>query len=344
MDEISQQHHHQQQLAQQGVLQGMSIVAALQSLEQDPHQQVRAPQAQIPTQVNVPQGPSHQVQIPVQVQVQIPQDAQQPPQSNQMASLMPSMPPQLMSMPQSMGGITKKRRRTDGDAAGGRAKLTLKDKFDILTYWDQFPEQQNYAAIGRKYDVSRQSIRKVVQNRELILQDYHNGVPHDAKRCRVLPPDMALLDEKVLEYISSLPAPASNMKRNVLPISMEVLKAKATEIATQLGIKINKGRSTEAQWVANNTWYARFCNRHNFIREPLPVETSMMPTHISHPPVPVSVSVPVPTQVMPPTAHLMDPVTVTVSIPTMVEEQKPENTSMMYVGLKDDDSSIDSQE
>lgn len=137
----------------------------------------------------------------------------------------------------------KKRRRTDGECAGGRAKLTLKDKFDILHFWDQFPDQQNFAAIGRKYNVSRQTIRKVIQNREMILQDYHNGVPHDAKRCRVLPPDMARLDEMVLEYINSLPTPSSNMKRNVLPISMEALKAKATEIATSLRIKINKVRS-----------------------------------------------------------------------------------------------------
>lgn len=170
---------------------------------------------------------------------------------------------------------TKKRRRTEGDAAGGRAKLTLKDKHDIIQNWDQFPEQQNYAAVGRKYNVSRQCIRKVISNRELVLQDVHNQVPMDAKRSRVLQPDMAVLDEKVMEYINSVPIQASNMKRSVLPICMEALKMKATEIASALNIKTNKGRSTATAWQANNMWYTRFCNRHNFQRELLPPQESM---------------------------------------------------------------------
>ncbi len=134
----------------------------------------------------------------------------------------------------------KKRRRTEGDAAGGRAKLTLKDKFDILTFWDQFPDQQNYALIGRKYNVSRQSIRKVISNRELVLQDYHNGVPHDAKRSRVLAPDMAQLDEHIVEYINSLVSTSSPVKKNNIPTTAENIKAKATEVAATLNIKVNK--------------------------------------------------------------------------------------------------------
>jgi len=290
--------------------------------------QVQVSQVQVSQVSQMPQQLAQQVVQHVQASQQAPAQVQLPADPQQLGAVILQQMLPVGQVVQNM--IQKKRRRTDGDAAGGRAKLTLKDKFDILTYWDQFPEQQNYAAIGRKYDVSRQSIRKVIQSRELILQDYHNGVPHDAKRCRVLPPDMALLDEKVLEYINSLPAPASNMKRNVLPINMEMLKAKATEIATTLNVKINKGRSTESPWIANNTWYARFCNRHNFIREPLPVENPIVANLMAH-------------QQQVASSLIMEPVSVALSVPTMVEEQKPENTSMMFVGLKDDDSSVDSQ-
>eukprot|EP01031_Cornospumella_fuschlensis_P044336 gene44336-54218_t len=164
---------------------------------------------------------------------------------------------------------TRKRRRIDGEHAGGRAKLTLKDKFDIITFFDQNLDQQNFALIARKYGVSRQAIRRVLVNRDIVLQDYHNNVPQDSKRARTLSPDFVALDERVLEYLASIAAQSNPMlKRNVLPIGIEAVKAKATEIAALLNIKTNKGRATEAPWRASNSWYARFCNRHNFIREP----------------------------------------------------------------------------
>lgn len=139
---------------------------------------------------------------------------------------------------------TRKRRRSDGEHAGGRAKLTLKDKFDIITFFDQNLDQQNHALIARKYGVSRQSVRKVLLNREIVLQDYHNNVPQDAKRARTLSPDFVALDERVLEFLASIAAQSNPMlKRNVLPIGMDAVKTKATEIAALLNIKSNKVNS-----------------------------------------------------------------------------------------------------
>ena len=49
----------------------------------------------------------------------------------------------------------KKRRRTDGAAAGGRAKLTLQQKYEILVLLEKGVKESNLnrAEIGRKYNV-----------------------------------------------------------------------------------------------------------------------------------------------------------------------------------------------
>jgi len=57
-----------------------------------------------------------------------------------------------------------KKRKIDGDSAGGRAKLTLQNKYDILTMQPEDGTiKPNYTHVGQKFGVSRQSIAKVLR-------------------------------------------------------------------------------------------------------------------------------------------------------------------------------------
>jgi len=179
----------------------------------------------------------------------------------------------------------KKRRRTDGAAAGGRAKLTLQQKYEILVLLEKGVKESNLnrAEIGRKYNVSRQTIAKIIKKREHIIRDYRNGVSLDSRRSHILTPAMRLLDDELVkflitlvrnkaeDYAASKVAAAARgeliepMDRIV--ISRKEFIAEANAIAQRMGITITNKDNEVISWKAKTTWFERYRERHKIAKE-----------------------------------------------------------------------------
>jgi hypothetical protein len=180
---------------------------------------------------------------------------------------------------------SKKRRRTEGAAAGGRAKLTLQQKYEILVLLEKGVKESNLnrAEIGRKYNVSRQTIAKIIQKREHIIRDYRNGVSLDSKRSHILTPAMRLLDDELVKFLiilvrnkaedyNAAKAAANARGEMIEPMDRIVITrkefiAEANAIAQRLGITTTNKENEVIVWKAKTTWFERFRERHKIAKE-----------------------------------------------------------------------------
>lgn len=180
---------------------------------------------------------------------------------------------------------SKKRRRTEGAAAGGRAKLTLQQKYEILVLLEKGVKESNLnrAEIGRKYNVSRQTIAKIIKKREHIIRDYRNGVSLDSRRSHILTPSMRLLDDELVKFLIILvrnraedynaAKTAANARGEVIEpmgrivITRKEFIAEANAIAQRLGITTTNKENELIVWKAKTTWFERFRERHKIAKE-----------------------------------------------------------------------------
>lgn len=167
----------------------------------------------------------------------------------------------------------KRQRRKDGDHAGGRAKLTLDQKCEIILEADSAGDQVNQNALARKYGVSGAAIHNILKKREIYLTARLQNGKGDCRRIAKLHPLMEELEKELEDFIAQYKAESG---ADAVP-TMRIICAKAEEIAARLGLKqgtlrtrkpslANGGSGEEEEdlpkpWTAKSGWYTRFCRR-----------------------------------------------------------------------------------
>eukprot|EP01039_Chlorochromonas_danica_P006266 gene6266-6907_t len=171
----------------------------------------------------------------------------------------------------------KRQRRKDGDHAGGRAKLTLDQKCEIILEADSAGDQVNQNALARKYGVSGAAIHNILKKREIYLTARLQSGKGDSRRIAKLHPLMEVLENELEDFISQCKGEGGGSE--VVP-TMRIICAKAEEIAARLGLKQGtlrtrkpslsngggggsgeEGEDIPKPWTANSGWYTRFCRR-----------------------------------------------------------------------------------
>eukprot|EP00899_Mesostigma_viride_P007253 jgi/Mesvir1/16529/Mv10075-RA.1 len=156
----------------------------------------------------------------------------------------------------------KTKRNTEGAAAGGKGKLTLRQRYEICMAVRENSAKK--AALARSYGVSKAAISKIMKNEEDTIRDFHKGINPDSRRARKLDPNMAQLDARLVDFVE-------RARREDPPavVTMAMVFTEARLIARELGMRSTRQvckdgelcLSEEVPWEPSNGWFMRFKTR-----------------------------------------------------------------------------------
>jgi len=150
----------------------------------------------------------------------------------------------------------RKKRRTDGEAAGGRGKLTLFDKYSMLM---RLQTDENFKQIhaSKMYNISPAAVNQMVKRKERIIHDYEFGLNPFSKRVSCLKNNMKVLDERLMLFVIEKRKEGQNVLANT-----QLIWEHAELIANELQLLENNGNGPNL-WKPNRGWWFRFKNRVN---------------------------------------------------------------------------------
>jgi hypothetical protein len=135
-------------------------------------------------------------------------------------------------------GAGKKKRNVEGEAAGGKGKTSLTDKYTIVMALQK--KTKKASKLAKEYNISESAISQMKKNADRIIKEYNeSSIPAQAKRIRKVDPINDLLDADILAFVELARKKFTTTK---LPISGGMLMARANKVAAAKDFKANGGK------------------------------------------------------------------------------------------------------